>query len=74
MTLSYAYHEYVLDWCRNLVALIADNGTWSVPRSGLVFRANKPAKTLTLVAGDPGEPDVADCKRVFAEIGWTVVA
>lgn len=68
-----AYPEYQLDWCRNLVSVIADGGLWSVPRSNLVFRANKTDKTLTLVAGDPGDDDVVESRNVFALIGWRVL-
>lgn len=68
-----AYPEYQLDWCRNLVAMVADGGFWAVPRSSLVFRVNKQNKTLTLVAGDPSDGDVAESRHVFALIGWRVL-
>lgn len=68
-----AYPEYHLDWCRNLVSVIADGGLWAVPRSNLVFRANKTDKTLTLVAGDPCDDDVVESRNVFALIGWRVL-
>lgn len=65
--------EHVLNWCRNLVAMLADGGVWGVPRSQIVFRVNKPARKLVLIVGEANNPDFIATKRVFKHIGWAVV-
>lgn len=66
--------ERVLDWCRNIVRIIADGGNWGIPRSGTTFRVDHAKKRLVLVT--PGNDDGADfeaTKHVFSYIGWDVV-
>jgi len=65
--------EDVLDWCRTLVAMIADGGVWGIPRSGVMFKFDKAAKRMTLTMGKADDPDVIATKEVFSHIGWTVV-
>lgn len=62
----------VLAWCRNLVATVRHNGTWGIPRSGLIFNVDKEQKKLILVTGEETDPDFIATKRVFAQIGWDV--
>lgn len=38
-------------WCQQLVSLLAEGGTWGVPRSGLVFR--KRSGCLVLIGRMP---------------------
>jgi hypothetical protein len=64
--------ESVLEWCRNLVRVLADGGVWGIPRSGLVFRVDKEGKRLILIAGDRYNDDFYATKRVFKQIGWGV--
>jgi hypothetical protein len=42
------------DWCRSIFALVAEGGTWGVPRSGLLFR--KQDGKLVLYAEMPYDP------------------
>lgn len=65
--------ESVLNWCRNLCAATADGGIWAIPRSGIVFRFDKKNKRLVLVVGTKDDSDFVATKRVFAQIGWTVI-
>ncbi|NBT75139.1 hypothetical protein EBZ80_18285 [bacterium] len=65
--------ENVLEWCRNIVRVIADGGVWGIPRSHTIFRVDHKNKRLVLLA--PGNDDGADfeaTKRVFKHIGWDV--
>jgi hypothetical protein len=68
----FSYPQSTLDWCQNVVDSLNDGGVWMIPRSGVAFRVDKRAQTLTLVAGDAHDPDVPETKRVFACIGWEV--
>lgn len=64
----------VLEWCQNIVRIIADGGVWGIPRSHTIFRVEHKTKRLVLIA--PGEDDDADfeaTKKVFKHIGWDVV-
>jgi hypothetical protein len=64
----------VLDWCRNIVRVIAHNGVWGIPRSGTIFRIDQTNKRLVLIT--PGNDDDSDfdaTKTVFKHIGWDVV-
>lgn len=64
----------VLDWCRNLVRIMADQAVWGIPRSQTIFRIDKQRQRLVLIT--PGNDDRSDflaTKKVFAHIGWDVV-
>jgi hypothetical protein len=37
------------EWCRQCFALIADGGTWAVPRSGLIFTRRGEDLALTKI-------------------------
>ena len=66
--------EQILEWCRNIVRIIADGGNWGIPRSGTMFMVDHKQKRLVLVM--PGNDDDADfnaTKHVFSYIGWDVV-
>ena len=66
--------DHVLEWCRQVVRIIADGGVWGIPRSGTTFRLDHKNKRLVLIM--PGRDDYADfeaTKHVFAYIGWDVV-
>lgn len=64
----------VLNWCRNLVATIRHGGSWGIPRSGIIFKIDQDQKRLILVVGEDTNEDFLASKRVFAQIGWDVVA
>lgn len=64
----------VLNWCRNLVATIRHGGSWGIPRSGIIFKIDQEQKRLILVVGEETNDDFLASKRVFAQIGWDVVA
>lgn len=64
----------VLAWCRNLVATVRNGGVWGIPRSGIVFTLDHDKKQLVLTVGEETNPDFLATKRVFAQIGWDVVA
>jgi hypothetical protein len=66
--------EHVLQWCRNLVLTMRNNGVWGIPRSGIVFTIDKPAKKLVLIVGEESNEDFIATRRVFKQIGWDVVA
>jgi hypothetical protein len=65
--------EAVLDWCRNLVRVMADGAVWGIPRSGVVFKIDKNKKCLILTVGEEDDPDFLATRRVFGQIGWDVV-
>lgn len=64
----------VLNWCRNLVATIRHGGSWGIPRSGIIFKIDQDQKRLILMVGEDTNEDFLASKRVFAQIGWDVVA
>jgi hypothetical protein len=64
----------VLEFCRNVVRIIKQDGVWGIPRSGTLFRVDHKKKQLVLLA--PGTDDDSDfdaTKKVFKHIGWEVV-
>jgi hypothetical protein len=65
--------ESVLEWCRNLVRVISDGGSWGIPRSGIVFTVDKKNQRLILTVGEKTNEDFIATKRVFKQIGWDVV-
>lgn len=66
--------ESVLEWCRNLVRTLKDNGVWGIPRSGTVLKIDKENKRLILlVAGKDNDADFLATQHVFRQIGWDVV-
>jgi hypothetical protein len=65
--------EHVLAWCRNLVRIMTDGGTWGIPRSGIVFQVDKKNKQLVMTVGEPDNEDFIATKRVFKQIGWGVI-
>ena len=66
--------EHVLEWCRQLVRVIRDGGSWGIPRSNLVFRIDHKKKQLVLTVGSPSDDDFEATRHVFSYIGWDVVA
>lgn len=42
-------------WCRSTFEKLNDDGVWAVPRTGMLFRKNKTARTLVWVASFPHE-------------------
>lgn len=65
--------EHVLQWCKNLIDSLQQDGIWGIPRSGVTFRVDKENKKLVLVIGDKTDPDFIATKHVFRYIGWDVV-
>jgi hypothetical protein len=66
--------EHVLQWCRNLVASMNNDGVWGIPRSGIVFKIDKKNTRLVLIVGHESNDDFIATKRVFKQIGWNVVS
>jgi hypothetical protein len=65
--------DAVLEWCRQVVRVIADGGIWGIPRSNTIFRVDHKKKRLVLIShGDDGS-DFLATQRVFKNIGWDVV-
>lgn len=58
-----------VEWQTKLVAMLAPDGYWAVPRSMTVYRLNPKRRTAVKLCGLP-EPDIA---KVFTAMGWTVV-
>jgi hypothetical protein len=73
-------------WCRQHFAMMADGGTWAIPRSGMIF--NKRGNTLVLAVvmphmnGMPCTPEeliaqqrdeFENCREHFAAAGVTVI-
>ena len=65
--------EHVLNWCRNLIDVLADGAVWGIPRSQIMFRVDKVARKLILTVGETNDPDFIATKKVFKHIGWAVV-
>lgn len=65
--------QHVIDWCQNLVNMLADGAIWGIPRSQIVFRVDKSARKLILTIGETSDPDFIATQKVFKHIGWTVV-
>jgi hypothetical protein len=66
--------DHVLEWCRNLVRISAQDAVWGIPRSGTVFRIDKKNKRLVLLqAGQDSDSDFDATQHVFSFIGWDVV-
>jgi hypothetical protein len=65
--------ESVLNWCRELCRVTADGAVWGIPRSQIVFRFDKRNKRLVLIVGTEDNPDFIATRRVFGQIGWSVI-
>jgi hypothetical protein len=66
--------DHILEWCRNVVRIIADGGVWGIPRSGTTFRLDHKNKRLVLtIAGNDDDADFEATKHVFSYIGWDVI-
>ena len=65
----------VLQWCENLVRMLADGGVWGIPRSGTVFRVDKQRQRLicTSLGPDEDDSDFHATRHVFGFIGWDVL-
>lgn len=64
----------VLEFCKNIVRVIADGGVWGIPRSNTIFRLDHKNKRLVLInAGNDDDSDFLATQRVFKHIGWDVV-
>jgi hypothetical protein len=61
------------EWCENLTQSIKHGGHWGIPRSGLIFRFDQTNRTMTLVHGNPSDPDFIAAVENFGRIGWTVL-
>lgn len=53
--------------------MLKDGGVWGIPRSGIAFKIDKKNQRLILVAGTETDEDYIATKRVFGQIGWTVI-
>lgn len=64
------------EWCRQCFALIADGGTWAVPRSGLIFTRRGEDLALTkivcVVPVKESRDDYRTIRREFKKAGITV--
>jgi hypothetical protein len=66
--------DHSLAYCRNLVRILKDGGTWGIPRAGVVFSVDKKNQRLVQILGDRDHPDVRASRIVFKKIGWDVLA
>lgn len=55
-------------WTERLVEVMADKGTWGVPRSGTMVTIDKTTKTATITSLLP-DPSIAE---VFRAMNWHV--
>jgi len=53
-----------IQWCKNIMSMLRDNGVWGVPRSGLTFTKRGDTLVLTKRSGVP--PDVRVVDHVWA--------
>jgi hypothetical protein len=63
------------NWCRHMFAMLAENGVWGVPRSGLLF---KKQADLTLVLfdklpHDPAMPLTEDELLELQDVDYTII-
>jgi hypothetical protein len=54
-----------IEWSRQRFQMMADGGTWAVPRSGLIF--TRRGKTLVLTARMPHMPEIPITPEQLAE-------
>lgn len=59
-------------WLLTVLSLMNDKGVLGTPSSGLVYRIDRPAKTMTLIAGDKSRETHRRTVIVANAIGWTV--
>lgn len=66
-----------IHWARNILASLADGGTWGIPRSEQVYTVHHTIKELHLIRGDIdtdiGENDFTKNQILFAEVGYLVL-
>lgn len=55
------------EWMERQIALVADGGTWILPRSMSIIRINKRDKIATRVSGFAPETST---QAVFESMGW----
>jgi hypothetical protein len=60
-----------LAWCQTLVDMLRDGAIWGAPASGLSYRFDRTARTLTRIVGD--HPVHDRNKIAFGAIGYTVL-
>lgn len=66
--------EFSENWSKNLINSIEEDGIWTVPRSGSVFRVEHSKKRLVLLSGDTEfGSDFQVIRTVFEDIGWDVI-
>jgi hypothetical protein len=63
-----------IDWQKNMLAMLADDGTWAVPISQSVFEINKPKKQFWLCVGNPKNETNKRIAAVFIEMGYRQVS
>lgn len=65
---------HVIAWFQNLLRGMAHNGTWVVPATGQVYQFDKPHHAVTLVHGEPNDPEGwhNKTKLVLQQLGYTV--
>ena len=65
-----------VDWCRHQWTIMADGGTWAVPRSGLIFRKDEGDQTLTLIRQMPWDEQMPMSEgelEAYQESDFTVI-
>ena len=60
--------EAARQWLRRLLYMIADGGSWAIPRSDTVYQILHEKKTMKRVSGNGDK----DTERVAKAIGWSV--
>lgn len=56
-------------WTENMLALINENGSWIVPRSGWIVRVSHKTRTATITRTSVPEDNLI---RVLEKSGWTI--
>jgi hypothetical protein len=64
----------LMAWFKNLLRMLNPVAEWAVPATGQVYKIDQKARTVTLVVGEPNDPDHwhDKTKAVFQKLGYTV--
>jgi hypothetical protein len=68
--------EFHSEWCRQMWSMMADLGTWGVPRSGLIFQKVAEKSKLVLInmmPHDPSMPMSAEELREYQRSDFNVI-
>lgn len=68
-------HPAMIEWFARMLHFMKDKSVWAAPGSGQVYEIDKQAKTLTLIQGDPNDPQHwhDKNKKTLAQLGYRVL-